>query len=75
MKPRATNQMNAEYKKLKSIQDGDNVEINGTAFHVGAVHAMDKGRSFQMELQASDGGLVTFIGVPGVKLRVASTDD
>lgn len=71
----ATKKMNAKYKKLKALKDGDAVEINGSVFHVGAVRTMEKARGFQLELQAPDGGLVTLIGVPGARLRLATTDD
>lgn len=75
MRNMESRKMTASTRKVKSIKDGDAVEINGSVFRVDAVRAMEKNRGYQLELQAPDGGLVTFIGVPGARLRVASRDD
>ncbi|WP_024818375.1 hypothetical protein [Arthrobacter sp. 31Y] len=63
---------NARNTKLKSIRNGDAVQINGEVFQVRAVASQEGSRNISLELQAHDGGSVTFIGLPKAKVQLAA---
>ncbi len=63
---------NARNTKLKSIRNGDSVQINGEVFQVRAVEPQEGSRNISLELQAHDGGSVTFIGLPKAKVHLAA---
>ena len=58
--------------KLKAIKNGDNVRINGEVFRVSSVEPQEGSRNISLELQAHDGGSVTFIGLPKAKVQLAA---
>ncbi|MCD4849526.1 hypothetical protein LN996_01740 [Arthrobacter sp. AK01] len=58
--------------KLKSIKNGDTVQIQGEIFQVSAVLPQDGSRNISLELQAHDGGSVTFIGLPKARVQLAA---
>ncbi|PRB42049.1 hypothetical protein CQ020_13145 [Arthrobacter sp. MYb23] len=62
----------ARNAKLKSIKNGDTVQINGEVFQVRAVEPQEGSRNISLELQAHDGGSVTFIGLPKAKVQLAA---
>ncbi|WP_090822767.1 hypothetical protein [Arthrobacter sp. yr096] len=60
------------HTKLKSIKNGDSVQINGEVFRVSAVQPQEGSRSITLELQAHDGGSVTLIGLPKARVQLAA---
>ncbi|MBU8868972.1 hypothetical protein [Paenarthrobacter aromaticivorans] len=64
------NGLGATRRKLKSVRDGDRVEIHGEVFRVSSVQPEDGTRNIRVELQANDGGTLTLIGVPRAEVHV-----
>lgn len=61
----------ARLKKLKSIKNGDTLQIKGEDFRVNSVESQKDSRSIRLELQGPDGGSVTFIGLPKARVQLA----
>ncbi|BCW60530.1 hypothetical protein [Arthrobacter sp. StoSoilB20] len=57
-------------RKLKAIRNGDSVRIRGEVFRVDSVLPLEGTRNISLELQAPDGGSVTFIGLPEAKVQL-----
>ncbi|MGO4249562.1 hypothetical protein AB4Y87_20295 [Paenarthrobacter sp. RAF54_2] len=57
-------------RKLKSVRDGDRVEIHGEVFRVSSVQPEEGTRNIRLELEANDGGTLTLIGVPRAQVHV-----
>ena len=57
-------------RKLKTVRDGDRVEIHGEVFRVSSVQPEEGTRNIRVELQANDGGTLTLIGVPRAQVHV-----
>ncbi|MFI2565847.1 hypothetical protein [Paenarthrobacter sp. NPDC018779] len=64
--------MSGKYKKLKSVKNGDSVEIRGEVFSVTSAARDQDSLSIRLDLQDHDGGTVTLIGVPGAQIRLPS---
>ncbi|WP_416418570.1 hypothetical protein [Paenarthrobacter aromaticivorans] len=62
--------LGATRRKLKSVRDGDRVEIHGEVFRVSSVQPEGGTRNIRVELQAKDGGTLTLIGVPRAEVHV-----
>jgi hypothetical protein len=60
-------------RKLKTVRDGDRVEIHGEVFRVSSVQPEEGTRNIRVELQANDGGTLTLIGVPRAQVHLPVT--
>lgn len=58
--------------KLKTIKNGDTVEIRGEVFRVSSVQPEKDSRNIRLELQGHDGGSVTFIGLRKARVQLAA---
>ena len=62
----------ARNAKLKSIRNGDTSGSAVRFFRSDAVEPQEGSRNISLELQAHDGGSVTFIGLPKAKVQLAA---